>query len=95
MCYVVPVVLPLVVTISVVTMVTVIATITIAVIFLVVFYSRNTRQLVSQILYISYDNSTHFPIEVTTEDVVPVSSNPAYEEVTMITRNIKMSENSA
>ena len=42
------------------------------------------------ILLISYEAAS-----TTTEDVVLVSSNPAYEEFTKISRNIKMNENSA
>ena len=42
------------------------------------------------ILLISYEAAS-----TTTEDVVLVSSNPAYEEVTMSSRNIKMNKYSA
>lgn len=52
----------------------------------------------SHLLYISYDNTYHtsWYIEATTEDIVPVSSNPAYVNVTCIgSRNIKTQDNSA
>ena len=40
---------------------------------------------------------TYLPIEATTENIVPVSSNPAYGKVTMGSRprNIKIKENCA
>ena len=61
---------------------------------LAVFYSRNPRQLVRHLLYISYDNNYISSIETTKENIVPVSSNPAYGEVTMGSRNIKIKANS-
>ena len=44
---------------------------------------------VNYLSYISYDNSTYLPIEATTNDVVLVSSNPAYEEVTAMRLNLE------
>ena len=90
-----PVVLSVVVTISVVTMVILITTISAMLsCFLLNKHktaSKSTTILTSPviILLISYEAAR------TTEDVVLVSSNPAYGEVTMSSKNIKMNENSA